>query len=129
LAEKKKSRPSNGLLADDLLILFSASLMTFSSVSSSSLEMGMGIFMSITNETQDTASMSIIEEERVEDSIAEALFPTSVSSVSARRWSKIHHGRRTKNLRSLLIMTQPLHSFLRSAVKDCQKCTKRLDSF
>jgi hypothetical protein len=70
LAEKKKSRPSNGLLADDLLILFSASLMTFSSVSSSSLEMGMGIFMSITNETQDTASMSIIEEERVEDSIA-----------------------------------------------------------
>lgn len=118
LKKKKKSKPSNELLAEDLLILFSASWMTFSSVSSSSLEMGMGVFMSITDEAQDDTSMSIIEEERVEDPIAETLSATCVGSVSARRWSKIIIGGEEKDLRSLSIMTLALRGFLRSAVKD-----------
>ena len=79
----------------------------------------MGTFMSITDEARDdTASMSIIEEVRVEDPIAETLSATRVGSVSARGWSKIIIGGEEKNLRSLLIMTLALRGFLRSAVKD-----------
>src|SRR6266508_1559902 len=62
--------------------------------------------------------MSIIEEERVEDPIAETLSATCVGSVSARGWSKIIIGGEEKDLRSLSIMTLALRGFLRSAVKD-----------